>query len=112
MKVASGAVSALPPIHAARCLVVDAPHDRPELAGRPVTFEGFRLADSNRFVGWTVGMEPVLLLEVTRPGAPWSTNAPTTTAEPDMFWDAKVIGAHESAMAAHAAADEVFGERG
>ena len=58
----------LPPIHTARCLVIDAPHHRTELAGRPATFEGFRLADGS--YGWTVATGTVALLNVARSGAP------------------------------------------
>ena len=44
----------VPPVRAARCLIVEAPRDLPELAGRPTTFEGFRLADGS-YVGWQRG---------------------------------------------------------
>ena len=101
----------LPPIHTARCLVVDAPHDRTELAGRPVTFEGLRLADGS-YVGWTVGSDAVALLKVARSGAPWWNDASTMADEADVLWDARVIGSYDSMTADHAAADAVFAERG
>ena len=101
----------LPPIHTARCLVVDAPHDRTELAGRPVTFEGLRLADGS-YVGWTVGSDAVALLKVARSGAPWWNDASTMADEADVLWDARVIGFYDSVEAADAAADAVFAERG
>ena len=102
----------VPPIHAARWrLVVDAPGDRPELTGRPVSFEGFRLADGS-YVGWTMGPGTVLLLRVTRPGASWWDGASTMTDEPGLLWDARVIGLHDSVPSAHTAADTVFAKRG
>ncbi len=101
----------LPPIHTARCLVIDAPHDRTELAGRPVTFEGLRLADGS-YVGWTVGSGAVALLKVARSGAPLWAYASTEAHEADVLWDARVIGFYDSVESAHAAADAEYAQRG
>ena len=101
----------LPPMHTARCLVVDAPHDRTELAGRPVTFEGLRLADGS-YVGWSLATDAVALLRIARSGGPWWTDPSTTADEADVLWDARVIGSCDSVESAHAAADAVYAERG
>ena len=101
----------LPPIHTARCLVVDAPRDRTELAGRPVTFEGLRLADGS-FVGWAAGPDAVALLRVGPSGGPLWNDASTMADEADVLWDARVIGFYDSVTAAHAAADDLFAKRG